>query len=212
MKTTPRIITALAIAGAFVTTAVQAAETGPYFRLEAGPVIVNDIPVDTFLGANAGGAKIKAKTGIGFTAAGGFKLNENFALELESGVQTVDFSSVSVAGANLPATGSATVVPVLANGVLTAKLSETVSAHIGAGVGMAVITAEAGITGIGSTTSDTQVSFMGQLKTGFDFKLSDNVSAGLGYHLGIIDGPEFPLLKTGTIVSHMFTAGVGFKF
>jgi opacity protein-like surface antigen len=210
MKTTPRIITALAIAGAFVTTAVQAAETGPYFRVDAGPVFVRDIPVNSLLGTNVSGVKIETKAGIGFAAAGGFKLNENFALELESGLQWADFKSLNFGGVKVPVSGSGSVVPVLANGVFTAKLSESVSAHIGAGVGLAITSVELGVGG--ATASDTEASFMGQLKSGLDFKLSDNVAAGFGYHFGYVDGPDFSGIKAGKILTHMFTAGVGFKF
>jgi len=211
MRTTPRIISALSIAAALVTTAAQAGETGPYFRVDAGPVVVSDIDVTKFLGISVSGAKIQTKTGLGFSAAAGYKLTENVALELESGVQHVGFDKASIGSTSYTLTGRANVVPILANGILTTKLTETVSAHLGAGVGIAVTSADIGTLGV-STTSETKSSFMGQLKTGLDFKLSDNASAGIGYHLGIVDGPSFSTVKTDTILAHMFTASVGFKF
>jgi len=212
MNITPRVLTALALTGTFACTSLSAAESGPYFRVGAGPVFVQDISVDRAFGVNVSGVKIQTeKTGFGFTAAGGLNLNENFALELETGMQHVGFRTLITPAGTLPLTGSASIVPILANTVFTAKLSETVAAYAGAGVGIAVTTAEIGAAGV-STTSETKTSFMGQLKTGLDFKLSDNASAGIGYHFGIVDGPSFSTLKTGTVLAHMFTVGVGFKF
>ena len=212
MKITPRIVTALALAGALTSTTMSAAESGPYFRVDGGPVFVQDIKVKQLLGANVSGYKIQTEdAGYGFTAAGGLRLNENFALELETGVQHVGFKTLKTPAGNLSLTGSASIVPILANTVVTAKLSEAVAAYAGAGLGVAITTAEIGAAGV-SSTSETKSSLMGQLKTGIDYKLGDNASIGIGYHFGIVGGPEFTMVKTDTVLSHMVTAGVGFKF
>jgi opacity protein-like surface antigen len=221
MITPPRIFVALALAGAVVSANVQAADSKTYFNLDGGISELQDVKLDNILGTSVS-AKLKTKTGFGFNAVGGVKLNDFFALELESGYQQNDLSSINITAAgvgyNLPVSGNISVVPVLANAVLSGKITESVSVNIGGGLGIAISnfsTSSVTLPGAGTyntNSSETKTSLMGQIKTGIDFKLTDSMYADLGYRLRIIDGPNYDGVKTKTVLSHMFTVGVGFKF
>jgi opacity protein-like surface antigen len=211
MNTTPRLIAALALATSFACTSVNAAEPSGYFHLDAGASVISDIGVKSVLGVGTSGLKIQSKTGFGFRAVSGLKLNENFALELETGYGQNDFNRLTAAGVSTNATGSASVVPILVNGVLSAKLTESISANLGAGLGAAITTADIGAQGI-QFERQTKASLMGQLKTGVEFKITESVSANLNYRFGVVGAPDFDSVKTDNILTHMFTAGVGIKF
>ena len=200
MNTTPRFIAALALASAFVSTAANAADSSAYFRVDAGPVVVRDISADPV-------TKLKTKTGVGFCAVGGFKLTENVALELESGYQYSELDKLKVGSSNFTISGHTSVVPILVNGVLSGKLSESISANVGAGIGAAVTTLNAKVSVL--STSENYACLMAQFKTGLEFKVSERVSTNLSYRLGLVDGDP---MDSGTVVTHMVTAGVGFKF
>lgn len=212
MNTTPRLMAALALATTFVCTSVNAADPAGYFHLDAGASVTGDIGVKSVLGVGTSGLKIESKTGFGFRAVSGLKLNESFALELETGYTQNDFERLTLAGVSANATGSASVVPILVNGVLSAKLSESISANLGAGIGAAITTADIGAQGIAQFKRQTKASFMGQLKTGVEFKITESVSANLNYRFGVVGAPDFDSVKTDNILTHMFTAGVGIKF
>jgi opacity protein-like surface antigen len=53
---------------------------------------------------------------------------------------------------------------------------------------------------------------MGQIKAGVEYKVSESVSANLGYRFGAVGAPDFDSVKTENILTHLFTAGVGIKF
>ena len=153
MKTTPRIITALAIAGAFVTTAVQAAESGPYIRLDNG---VNSISgADLRLQSNTvqllkafgydakDSQKLKFKESYIFGGAVGYRFGESFSTEIEldhaeNKVDTIGVYSVkqSAVGGFLDQSSiTFKQTNLLVSGIYSPKLSETVTLNLGAGFG-----------------------------------------------------------------------------
>lgn len=211
MTTTPRFIAALALAGGLISTSVNAADSSAYFRVDAGPVVVRDISVSSVVGVNTSGLKIQTKTGGGFRAVSGFNLDESFALELETGYQHSNFQRATMSGLSASASGGASVVPILVNGVLSGKFSESISADFGVGMGAAITTAELSSAGL-SFAKQTKTSFMGQVKAGVGFKLDENVSANVSYRIGLINSPEFDSIKTESILTHMFTVGIGINF
>jgi len=211
MNTINRFTAALALAGVLTCASANAADSLAYFQIDAGPVVVRDISVTSVLGVPTSGLKIQAETGAEISAVGGFKLNEHFALELESGYQDSTFKQVAINGITTSAKGGASVVPILVGGVLSGKLSESISANFGAGIGAAVTSADVSAVGV-SFAKQTKTSLMGQIKTGVEFHLSESISANLSYRLGLIDSPGFDSIKTESILAHMFTVGLGFKF
>jgi len=208
MKTTPRIITALAIAGAFVTTAVQAAESGPYIRLENG--------VQSISGAKykVGGVeigKVKFDESYIYGGALGYSFGA-FATELEidntkSKIKSLNGYSVSDFKLNQ--------TTFLVNGVYKIDLSEAAALKVSGGLGFQVtdFTAPA----LPQTSYKTDTAFAAQVSPSVSFNLTKNCSLNAGYKLRFVDesqlGSSFgaPVNLTSHW-GHVFTVGVGFSF
>ncbi len=242
MKTTPRFIAALALAGAFASTSLSAAESGPYIRLDNG---VNSIsganlklgPVSAYSVGASNSEKIKFKPGYVFGGAVGYRFSEAFAAEIELdraqnsvdtiggvGVQTVLDQSVKFKQTSL-----------LASGVYNHKLSESVTLNLGAGAGAQFCSANieegsftqtyggVAYTVYGKRKSDA--AFVAQLKTGVSIGLAKNVTFDAGYKLRFVSSSDiYELgLSSATIngsekfavdsrLNHVFSAGFTVSF
>ena len=238
MKTTPRVITALAIAGAFVTTAVQAAETGPYIRLENG---VNSIsgaslklgPVSSaFVGAGRS-ENIKFKSGYVFGGAVGYRFNESIAAEVEVDHAQNDVDTIGGVGTQALFDQSLKFkqTSLLAGGVYSYKISEPVTLNLGAGLGVQFssanleegsLTVSPGLRLSGKQKSDA--AFLAQLKTGVSIALAKNFTFDAGYKLRFVSASDiYEASLSGTVngserftvdahLNHVFSAGFTFSF
>jgi len=222
------MITALAIAGAFVTTALQAAETGPYIRLENG---VNSISGAKAEAPGLGKTSIKFSSGYAVGGAVGYNFNP-IALELQydySGSEVQELSVVSLSQHT-----------VLANVIYSAKLDDTFSANVGLGAGFQAQSNNLpsgtvtnynfdGYTVNGAGSSKSDAAFAAQLKTGLSAKLVENVSVDIGYSLryigesdvygvsGSISNGVTTFNGSGTLKltshwDHLFSVGLTYKF
>ena len=228
MKTTPRIISALAIAGAFVTTAVQAAESGPYIRLDNGVNSISGAKVDV---PGFGKAGIKFNSGYAVGGAVGYNFNP-IALELQ-----YDYAGNDVKGVSGISLSQHTV---LANVIYSAKLDDTFSANVGLGAGFQAQSNNLpsgtvtnynfnGYTVNGAGSSKSDAAFAAQLKTGLSAKLVENVSVDVGYSLryigesdvygasGSISNGVTTYTGSGTLRlashwNHLFSVGLTYKF
>jgi opacity protein-like surface antigen len=218
MKTTPRIITALAIAGAFVTTAVQAAESGPYIRLDNGVNSIsgadlrlqsNTVTLLNLFGYSAKDSqKLKFKEGYIFGGAVGYRFNESFSAEIEldhaeNKVDTIGGYSVqkSAVGDFL---GQSSITfkqtNLLVSGIYSPKLSETVTLNLGAGFGAQFSSANLAegpdtvtLGGVAYTLSGKRKSdaaFLAQLKTGVSVALAKNFTFDAGYKLRFVGSTD----------------------
>lgn len=220
MKTTPCILLALASAGILSSVSAHASGIGAYAKVDAGAAFTQDvgISIDTgVLGFGTLNGKLKTKSGQSFNGTFGIHVTETVAVEFEGGYQQNDFSDLSVGALGytvaVGVTGSASVVPLLLNVAWTPKLSDSLSAQIGVGAGAAIVNADLGIPGIGSLSSETKTVVAGQAKAGLSYNLTENISADLTYRLRVTDGPGFSSgIKADTIISHVVTAGISFKF
>ncbi len=84
------------------------------------------------------------------------------------------------------------------NGALTEKLS----VKFGLGLGVAFITA----------LSEDATAFNVQLRTGIEYKLTDNCSAGFAYRFGLLTDPSFEGLSGGSVNTHFIGASLKFSF
>jgi opacity protein-like surface antigen len=196
------------LAGSLLCSSVAYAEEqqSVYWKLNSGVSLLNKTDV-SYPGLGSG--QLKAKTGFAINYSVGFRINPIFAVELESGYTRNSWESVD----GIAVTGSGSQVPILANLVLSPKLSESISGDLGVGLGVSINTADIGIAGIGSTSSETKTTLMGQFRAGLNFKLSENVSADLGYRFRLVDGPKFSSqISTNTIFGHVISAGLTVSF
>jgi len=227
MNTTPRFFVALALAGAFASTALSAAESGPYIRLENG---VNSISgADLKISGLGASAELKFKPAYIFGGAVGYRVNEAFATELEldysqSKVKSLAGYDIQDAGIKFKQTS------LIVGGIYNHKLSESVALNLGVGAGAQFSSTNIGdgsatlgvYTVTGKAKSDA--AFLAQLKTGASVALSKNVSFDVGYKLrfvgssDVVDGSiTGPLSGSGTAsvdsrLNHVFSAGFTYSF
>jgi len=208
MKTTPRIISALAIAGAFVTTAVQAAESGPYIRLENGFQSISGAKYKVG-GVEIG--KVKFDESYIYGGALGYSFGA-FATELEidnTNSKIKALNGVSVTDTKLNQT------TFLLNGVYKIDLSEAAAVKLSGGLGLQVTDFSA--PSVAGASYKTDSAFAAQLSPSVSFNLTKNCSLSAGYKLRFVDESQmgsFVALPVNLTShwDHVFTVGVGFSF
>ena len=167
------------------------------------------------LGAPSSGT-VKFDPGAGFSARGGYRFCEFFALEGEFGFDGNDISSMT--GASFDNTALFQ-VPMMANAVLTVPTRTAFMPYGGFGLGGTTsildtdrITAGAvSVTGTESTTT-----FSWQAFGGLDYAITDRLSVGLMYNYRSVEGPKwdrgsFPI-EFGRLRNHSLSARVNFRF
>jgi hypothetical protein len=224
MKTTPRIITALAIAGAFVTTAVQAAESGPYIRLENGVNSISGAKTKIALRALPAGVEGKAKFDSSYVYGGavGYSFG-SFATEVELDHSDSKLKSVGGVDVTSPTTFNGGITfrqtTLLANAIYKLPLAESVSLNLSGGLGAQFQSTKLHESPVLKQKSDT--AFVGQLSPSVSFNLSKNLSLSAGYKLRFVDetrvahyddGDYKADAKLSSHWDHVFTVGVGFSF
>ena len=215
MNTTPRFIAALALAGAFVSTSLSAAESGPYIRLDNGVSSISgadlklrgsDSNVTEALDLGTDSAKLKFKSGYVFGGAVGYRFNESFAAEIELDHATNKLDTVGNSTAQDAFDQSVTFrqTSLLAGAVYSVKLVDPVTLNLGVAVGAqfcsnnlnsASQTETGTVSGVaytgtvsGNRKSDT--SFVAQLKTGVSFALAKGLTFDAGYKLRFLSSSD----------------------
>lgn len=245
MKTTPRFIAALALAGAFASTSLSAAESGPYIRLDNG---VSSISGANFkigptsaavLSAISGSnvptsAKIKFDPAYVFGGAVGYRFSESLAaeIELDHAQNEVDtLAGIPVSQTVLDQNITFKQTSLLASGIYTHKVNESIALSLGAGLGAQFCSAnieEGSATNAGVTVSGKQTSsaaFVAQLKTGVSIALAKNFTFDAGYKLRFVSSSDIyeasvasPTLNgsekwsVDSRLNHVFSAGFTYSF
>jgi hypothetical protein len=210
MNTIPRFIAALAIAGAFVSSSLSAAESGPYIRLDNGVSSISGAKLNTVgdpdiagaLDTDLGSRKTKFRSGYIFGGAVGYRFNESLSAEIE--LDHAENRLDSVDGAKVNTSIRLKQTSLLASGIYHIKLAEAVTLNLGAGAGAQFcrnnIASEADsgsdvYRGVpftysysGSRTSDT--SFIAQLKTGVSVALAKGLTFDAGYKLRFVGSSD----------------------
>lgn len=218
MNTTPRFIAALALAGAFVSTSLSAAESGPYIRLENGINSVSGanlnlgsttVGVLNLLGYDAkGSTKLRLKESYIFGGALGYRFNESLALEIEldhaqNKVDTIDGYAVgNTAIADFLGQTSITLkqTNLLLSGVYSYKLNETLTLNLGAGAGVQFTSSNLAEGSLSDTVGvvaytvtgkrNTDATMVAQLKTGVSVALAKGLTFDAGYKLRFVGSSD----------------------
>ena len=230
MKTTPRIISALAIAGALVTTVAQAAETGPYIRLENGVNSISGadlrlqsttVTVLIRLGYDENDSqKLKFNEGYIFGGAVGYSFGESFSTEIEldhaeNKVDTIGGYSVQ----------NSAVGDFLGQSSVTFKQTNLLVSGIYSPTEGSQTSTVGGVAYTLSGKSKSDAAFLAQLKTGVSIALAKNFTFDAGYKLrfvGSTDVYEATLRSTplsgserftvDSHLNHVFSAGFTYSF
>lgn len=199
---------------------------GPYFRVEMGPSFFQDgkvSEVDSYSGA-ANTSTVNYKTGFATDAAIGYAFNRYLATDFEFG-----FIGSEINSASGYSSSSSTLYnfPFLANLRLSYPIPHTiVTPYIGAGLGGAGVVFDTdnfynSNTGDGVVGNESDTVFAWQTVAGLRFRLSENMSLGVGYKYFTTDkttfnyptygGPDFPVSFQGVKASSvLFTFQMSF--
>ncbi len=204
--TLTRSIAPLVLIGAVAQTSLQAAETGPYFRLENG---VNSISGANFnLGPNtvrllkeykydaSPSMKLKFKEAYTYGGAIGYRFTESFSTEIEldhaeNEIKSLDGYSIknTIIGHLGLSNPQFKQTNLLFSAIYHHRLSEMLTFNLGAGAGAQFcstnsksVSAELGDLYL-STKPKSDTSFVAQLKTGLSFDLSKNLSLDVSYKI-----------------------------
>ncbi len=186
-------------------TQAPAPQGGPYITISGGALWLND--ADIF------GANLEFDTGFSVLGALGYSFGNGLAVEIESGYTQVDGGELSFRGLHADIDGEFRQVPILANVVYTADVTDNIGFYIGAGAG--IIWSDAQVDSIGGLNLrglgnvGDEWNFAAQAKAGVAFKLSEAASLNVGYRLlygqDAIGGADDSL-------GHILEGGLTFRF
>jgi len=242
MTTSPRFIATLALAGAFASTSLSAAESGPYIRLDNGVNLISgaSLKLGSVSAAALGAAsseKIKFKPGYVFGGALGYRFSEAFAAEIELDHAQNKVDTIGGVGASTFFSESLNFkqTSLLASGVYNHKLSESVTLNLGAGAGAQFCSTKieegsatetyGGVVYTVSGKRKSDAAFVAQLKTGVSIALAKNLTFDAGYKLRFVSSSDiYELsLSSATIngsekftvdsrLNHVLSAGLTYSF
>lgn len=183
--------------------------TGFYARLDSGVSVLSDLKISS----SVLDCKLSSKAGFSVSGAAGYAVMPNLAFELESGYQQNNFDKqydITLNGTRYPGSldypGHASIVPIIGSIVWSPSLTQSLKAEFGAGLGAAVVNIE----GRGVSSSDT--AFASQFRVGLSAAITQNVEANLGYRLRTLSEIEVFGSKVKENLSHIFSAGINFRF
>lgn len=177
---------------------------GPYLTVAGGALFLQD--------ASWGPLDVEFDTGWSVNAALGYAFGNGFAVELESGYGTADVDNIRLYGRSFGIDAEYSQVPIFANAVYMADLTDALGFYIGAGAGAVWSETEA----LGYSADDWNFGF--QAKAGFSYRVSEAVSLNLGYRFifvvdGVGAGNDFDGSGvTDDALSHTIEAGVTIRF
>ena len=181
-----------------------------------GGLFHGNFPEDTTMKQFGGpaNATVRFDPGAGFSARGGYRFCEWFALEGEIGFEGNSISSIS--GASVDAAYYQ--VPYMANAVITIPTRSLIIPYGGVGVGGVTSILDINditLGGVPVTGSDATTTFSWQAFGGFDFMINNRLSVGVMYNYRFVDGPKwdrsFPI-EFDDIHNHSVAARVNYHF
>jgi opacity protein-like surface antigen len=210
MKTTIRLITMVSAALFMSATGARAADDWSdnlYLSADFGGVFQQEAS----LIQNGSSANVTFNPGIRADIDLGYKLNDSWAVELETGFMWNSMDKINgVSFSSYSQSVDIYSVPLLANVIYKVPTETSWTPYFGVGVGGVVGIFDLNNTTRGARYSDTDLTFAYQAEAGLDYALSKNASIGIAYKfLGTLNqhwllSPKLP----GDTYNHLMLDGV----
>ena len=209
-----KTIVGLLALGTLLAAPARGADGKSYFGVDVGLTLnsstqleqVNNTPVDE---------TIKFKTGSRFGLTGGYMINDNFAIEVETGFSATSVSSIGGDSLDSGEEVSIYQIPLLANVIWRIPTGMKLKPYVGLGAGMA--TSILDIKGINGLTdgNDSTIVPAFQALAGIRYDFTDRLALVAGYKYLYTGSPEWDggvQFKFGALKSHQINVGLNFTF
>ena len=210
-----KTIVGLVALGTLLAAPARGADGKSYFGADVGLTLTSSTKVEASGGGISTDAPIKFKTGYRLGLTGGYMINDNFAIEVETGFSST--SAKSIAGESLDSGEEISIyqIPVLANVIWRIPTGMKLKPYVGVGAGMA--TSILDIKGTGTVldaTSNTIVPAL-QALAGIRYDFTDRLGLVAGYKYLYTGSPEWNHLvniKLEALKSHQINVGLNYTF
>lgn len=186
-----------------------------YVSTFVGGHFLHDIETDTLdAGTLYSDETYEQETGFAARFAIGGRLNEHFRAEVELGFNRTNQGSIeeTLIGATTTSTyngkGHIDTYTLMTNVWADLPVFDNswgLTPYIGGGIGAALVNSQLVYTNFSTFgPQDSSVEVVAQLGTGINWAVNDRFSAGVGYRLMFISGPETSQPTTGQIATYRF--------
>ena len=209
-----KTIVGLVALGTLLAAPARGADGKSYFGVDVGLTLNSSTQLEQFNNTPVD-ETIKFKTGYRFGLTGGYMINDNFAVEVETG-----FSGTSVKssdGESLDAGEEVSIyqIPVLANVIWRIPTGMKLKPYVGLGAGMATSILDIKGTGTPLDATSTTIVPAFQALAGIRYDFTDRLGLVAGYKYLYTGSPEWNHLvniKFEALKSHQINVGLNYTF
>ena len=214
-----KTIVGLVALGTLLAAPARGADGKSYFGADVGLTLTSSTKVEASGGGQSVDGTVKFKTGYRLGLTGGYMINDNFAVEVETGFSGTSVKSID--GESLDAGEEVSIyqIPVLANVIWRIPTGMKLKPYVGLGAGMAVSylhTQGTTIAGVVTLTgTDATVVPALQALAGIRYDFTDRLGLVAGYKYFYSGSPDWNTLtqiKVGALKSHQINVGLNFTF
>jgi outer membrane protein W len=213
-----KTIVGLVALGTLLAAPARGADGKSYFGVDVGLTLNSSTQLEQIANTQVD-ETIKFKNGYRFGLTGGYMINDNFAVEGETGLSGTSVSSI---GNGLTLVGddlSIYQIPLLVNVIWRIPTGMKLKPYVGLGAGMAVSylhTQGTTIAGVVTLTgTDATVVPALQALAGIRYDFTDRLGLVAGYKYFYSGSPDWNTLtqiKVGALKSHQINVGLNFTF
>ena len=208
-----KIIVGLVALGTLLAPA-RGADGKSYFGVDVGLTLNSSTQLEQFNNTPVD-ETIKFKTGYRFGLTGGGMINDNFAVEVETGFSGTSVKSID--GESLDAGEEVSIyqIPVLANVIWRIPTGMKLKPYVGLGAGMATSILDIKGTGTPLDATSTTIVPAFQALAGIRYDFTDRLGLVAGYKYLYTGSPEWNHLvniKLGALKSHQINVGLNYTF
>ena len=207
-----KIIVGLVALGTLLAAPARGADGKSYFGVDVGLTLNSSTQLEQFNNTPVD-ETVKFKTGYRFGLTGGYMINDNFAVEVETGFSGTSVSSIG--GDPNVADISIYQIPVLVNVIWRIPTGMKLKPYVGLGAGMASsiidIKNARGLT----DGNDSTIVPAFQALAGIRYDFTDRLGLVAGYKYLYTGSPEWDggvQIKFGALKSHQINVGLNFTF